>query len=198
MLQPVRLILKLLSFIGRIQLRGLGIRLAIILSLGQVKSSLVVLYLSRSSSLVYSVWSSLYIVLYRDCITVTCLFLLTYTPQLHRRVHRLRIVVGLYTLKIASIKSAKSSQYYSYRLIFINLKYPYLRVLNLIQLLISGIDVRSTPYLYFSQPLSTYLLISAILYSVVRSGGKRSYRVRKTSQRVRNDSQKGKDVRTGS
>ena len=146
----MRLSLKPLRFMGRIQLSGLGIRLAIILSLGQVKSSLVVLYLSRSSSLVYSIWSSLYIVLYRDYIIVTRLFLLTYTLQLYRRVHRLRIVVGLHALKIASIKSAKSSQYYSYRSTFINLKYPYLRVLNLIQLLTLGIDVRSTPCLYLS------------------------------------------------
>ena len=137
-------------FIGQVWLSGLGIRLVIILSLGQVKSSLVVLYSSRSSSLVYSIWSSLYIILYRDYIIVTRLFLLTYTPQLYRRVRRLQIVVGLYTLKIASIKSAKSSQYCSHRSTFINLKYPYLRVLNLIQLLTSGIDVRSTPYLYFS------------------------------------------------
>jgi hypothetical protein len=91
-----------------------------------------VLYSSRSSSLVYSIWSSLYIVLYRDYIIVTCLFLLTHTPWLYRRVRRLRIVVGLHALKIASVKSAKSSWYCSYRSTFINLKYPYLRVLNLI------------------------------------------------------------------
>jgi hypothetical protein len=91
-----------------------------------------VLYLSKSSSLVHSVWSFLYIMLYRDCIIVTCLFLLTHTPWLRRRVYKLWIVIGLYALKIASIKSIKSSWYYSYRLMFINLKYPYLRVLNLI------------------------------------------------------------------
>ena len=144
------LILKPLRFIGQIQLNGLGIRLAIILSLGQAKSFLVVLYSSRSSSLVYSIWSSLYIILYRDYIIVTRLFLLTYTPYLYRRVRRLRMVVGLYTLKIASVKSAKSSQYCSYRLSFINLKYPYLRVLNLIQLLTLGIDIRLTPCLHLS------------------------------------------------
>ena len=137
-------------FIGRVWLSRLGIRLAIILSLGQVKSSLVVLYSSRSFFLVYSVQSSLYLILYRDYIIVTRLFLLTYTPQLYRRVHKLRIIVGLYALKIASVKSAKSFQYYSHRSTFINLKYPYLRVLNLIQLLILGIDVRLTPCLYLS------------------------------------------------
>ena len=163
-------------FIGRIQLSRLGIRLVIILSLGQVKSSLVVLYSSRSSSLVYSIQSSLYIILYRDYIIVTYLFLLTYTPQLYRRVYRLWIVVGLYALKIASVKSIKSSWYYSYRSTFINLKYLYLRVLNLMQLLILGIDVRLTPCLYFSWPLLTCLLISAILYSIVRSRGRRSYK----------------------
>jgi len=79
-LWPVRSILKLLRFIGRIWLRGSGIRPAIILSLEEAKSSLVVLYLSRISFLVHSVWSSLYIVLYKDRVTVTYLFLLTHIP----------------------------------------------------------------------------------------------------------------------
>jgi len=79
MLWLVRSIPKLLRFIGRIWLRGLGIRPAIILSLEEVKSSLVVLYLSRISSLVHSVRSSLYIVLYKDRVIVTRLFLLTHT-----------------------------------------------------------------------------------------------------------------------
>ena len=153
---------------GRIWLNRSGIRLALTLSLGQAKSSLVMLYLSKSSSLVYSVWFSLCIVLYRDYTTVTCLFLLTYTPCLCRRVYRLQIVVGLYALKIASIKSAKSSQYYSYRSTFISLKYLYSRTLNLMQLLTSVIDVRLTLYLYFSWPSLTYFLKSAILYSIVQ------------------------------
>ena len=143
-----KLILKLLRFIGQIQLSGLGIRLVIILSLEEVKSSLVSQNWSRISSLVYFIQSFSYIILYKDCIIVTRLFLLTYTPQLYKSVYRLQIVVGLYTLKIASIKSIKSSQYCSYRSIFINLKYLYLRVLNLIQSLTLVIDVRSTPYLY--------------------------------------------------
>ena len=135
---------------GRIQLSGLGIRPAIIFSLEEVKSSLVSWNQSRISSLVHFIQSFLCIVLYKDYTIVTRLFLLTYTPQLHKRVYRLQIVVGLHTLKIASIKSAKSSQYCSYRSTFINLKYPYLRVLNLIQLLTLGIDVRLTPCLYLS------------------------------------------------
>src|SRR6266576_6311572 len=99
MLWSVRLILKLLGFIGRIWLRGLGIRPAIILSLEEAKSSLVVLYSSRISSLVHSIRSSLYIILYKDRIIVTYLFLLTYTPYLRKRVSRLWIVVGLHSLK---------------------------------------------------------------------------------------------------
>ena len=155
---------------GRVQLSRLGIMPVIILSLKQAKSSLVVLYSSKSFSLVYSVWSSLYIILYRDCVTVTYLFLLTHIPCLCRRVYRLRIVVGLYALKIAFIKSIKSSQYYSHRSTFINLKYPYLKVLNLIQLLTLGIDIKLTPYLHFSWPSSTCSLMSAILYSVIYGG----------------------------
>jgi len=42
-LWPVRLIPKLLGFVGRIWLSGLGIRLAILLSLEEAKSSLVAL-----------------------------------------------------------------------------------------------------------------------------------------------------------
>jgi len=132
MLWPIRLILKLLRFIGRIWLRGLGIRPAIILSLEEVKSSLVFWNWSRISSLVYSVWSFLYIVLYKDCVTVTCLFLLTYTPWLRKRVYSLRMVIGLQALKIASVKSIKSSWYCSHRLLFISLKCLYLRILKLI------------------------------------------------------------------
>ena len=144
----------------------LGIRLAILLSLGEVKSLFLVLTQSRISSLVHSVWSSLYIVLYKDRAIVTYLSLLTYTPQLHKRVYRLRIVTGLQALKIASVKSVKSSWYCSYRSSFISLKCLYLRILKLIQSLMSFIDVRSTPQLYFFWPSLTYLLISAILYSI--------------------------------
>jgi len=61
----------------------------IILSLEEVKSFLIMLYLSRISSLVYSVRSSLCIVLYKDRAIVTYLFLLTYTPWLRKRVRRL-------------------------------------------------------------------------------------------------------------
>ena len=149
MLQPVQLILKLLGFIGRIQLSGLGIRLAILLSLEEVNSSFTSQYQSRISSLVYSVWSFLYIILYKDYIIVTYLFLLTYIPQLYKRVYSLQIVVGLQALKIASVKSVKSSQYCSHISLFISLKYLYLRILKLIQLLTPSIDVRSTPYLHF-------------------------------------------------
>ena len=134
---------------GRIQLSGLGIRLAIILSLEEVKSSLVSWNWSRISSLVYSVWSSLYIILYKDRIIVTRLSLLTYTPQLRKRVYSLRMVIGLQALRIASVKSAKSSQYYSHRLLFISLKCLYLRILKLMQSLTSFVDVTSTPCLHF-------------------------------------------------
>jgi len=51
-----------------------------LLSLGEVKSLLVALTWSRISSLVHSVWSSSYIVLYKDRVTVTCLSFLTHTP----------------------------------------------------------------------------------------------------------------------
>ncbi len=67
----------------------------IILSLEEVKSSLVVLNWSRISSLVYSVWSSLCIVLYKDCVIVTCLSLLTYILWLYKRVCSLWMVIGL-------------------------------------------------------------------------------------------------------
>ena len=145
----MRLSLKPLRFIGRIQLSGLGIRLAIILSLEEVKSSLVSWNWSRISSLVYSVQSFLYIILYKDYIIVTRLFLLTYIPQLRKRVYSLRMVIGLQALRIASVKSVKSSQYCSYRSLFMSLKCLYLRILKLIQSLTSFIDVTSTPYLYF-------------------------------------------------
>src|SRR6266568_9543146 len=102
-------ILKLLRFVGRIWLNGSGIRLVITLSLEEVKSSLIVLNWSRISSLVYSVWSSLCIVLYKDHVTVICLSLLTHIFWSCKRVYRLRIIVGLQALKIAFVKSAKSS-----------------------------------------------------------------------------------------
>jgi len=104
----------------------------IILSLEEVKSSLVSWNWSRISSLVYSVWSFLCIVLYKDCAIVTRLFLLTHTPWLRKWVRSLRMVVGLQALKIASVKSAKSSWYCSHRSLFISLKYLYLRILKLI------------------------------------------------------------------
>jgi len=53
------------------------IRLEILLSLKEAKNPLVLMW-SRTSSLVYSVWSSSYSVSYKDCAMVTCL--LTYTP----------------------------------------------------------------------------------------------------------------------
>ena len=134
---------------GRIWLSGLGIRPAIILSLEEVKSSLVSQNWFRISSLVYSIQSFSYIMLYKDCVIVTCLFLLTYTPQLRKRVYSLQIVIGLQALKIASVKSIKSSQYCSYRLLFISLKYLYLRILKLMQLLTLFVDVTLTPYLHF-------------------------------------------------
>ena len=120
-LQSVRLILRLLRSIGRIQLSILGIRLVILLSLGEVKSLLVALTQSKISSLVYSVWSSSHSILYRARVIVTYLSLLTYIPQLRRKVCRLQITKSLQALKVASVKSAKSSQYYSYRLLFIKL-----------------------------------------------------------------------------
>src|SRR6266702_4890420 len=76
---PVRSILKPLGSIGRIWLNGLGIRLEILLSLKQAKSPLVLMW-SKICSLVYSVWSSLQSVLYRDYTIVTRLSFLTYTP----------------------------------------------------------------------------------------------------------------------
>jgi hypothetical protein len=79
-LWPVRLILKLLGFVGRIWLSRLGIRLVMLLSLGEVERLFVALTWSRIFSLVYSVWSSSCIVLYKDRIIVTCLSFLTYIP----------------------------------------------------------------------------------------------------------------------
>ena len=142
-------ILRSLGFIGRIQLSILGIRLAILLSLGEVKSLFLALTQSRISSLVYSIQSSLCIVLYKDCIIMTYLFLSTHTPWSRRRVCRLQIVAGLQALKIAFIKSAKSSQYCSYRSLSISSKCLYLRILKLIQSSISFVDITSTPYLHF-------------------------------------------------
>ena len=143
-LQPIKLILKPLQFIGRIQLNGLGIRLKILLSLKQVKSPLVLIQ-SKIYSLVYFIWLSLYRVLYRDHTIVTYLSFLIYTPQLQKRVYRLQIAIRLLALKIASVKSVKSSLYCSYRPLFINLQQPYLRILKLIQLLTPSADLRSTP-----------------------------------------------------
>jgi hypothetical protein len=56
------------------------IRLKILLSLEEAKSSLVVLIWSRICSLVHSVWSSLHSVLYRDRAIVTRLSFSTHTP----------------------------------------------------------------------------------------------------------------------
>src|SRR6266700_4542762 len=99
----------------------LGIRPAILLSLGEVKSLFLALAWSRISSLVHSIWSSLYIILYNNRATVTYLSLLTHTPWLCRRVYRLQIVTVLQALEMASVKSTKSSWYYSYRLLSISL-----------------------------------------------------------------------------
>jgi len=74
---------------GRIWLSRLGIRPAIILSLEEVKSFLVSWNWSRISSLVYSIWSFLCIMLYKDYAIVTRLFLLTYTPWSRKRVRSL-------------------------------------------------------------------------------------------------------------
>ena len=79
-LWPVRLIPKLLRFVGQIWLSMLGIRLAILLSLEEVRSLLVSLAWSRIYSLVHSIRSSLYNMLYRDRVIVTYFSFLTYTP----------------------------------------------------------------------------------------------------------------------
>jgi len=79
-LWPIRLILKLLGFIEQIWLSRLGIRPAILLSLGEVKRLFIALTWSRIFSLVHSIWSSSCIVLYKDHIIVTCLSFLTHTP----------------------------------------------------------------------------------------------------------------------
>jgi len=55
------------------------IRLEILLSLNEAKNLLVLIW-SRISSLVYSVWLSLYSISYKDYIIVTRLSFLTYTP----------------------------------------------------------------------------------------------------------------------
>jgi hypothetical protein len=61
---------------GFVYIKG-PIRLEILLRLKEVKNSLVLIW-SRISSLVYSVWSSLYSISYKDCAIVTRL--LTHTP----------------------------------------------------------------------------------------------------------------------
>ena len=62
------------------------IKLEILLSLNEVKNPLVLMWFRISFS-VYSIWSFLYSILYKDYIIVTCL--LTYTPWLCKRVYRL-------------------------------------------------------------------------------------------------------------
>jgi len=79
-LWPVRSILKLLRFIGQIWLSRLGIRPAMPLSLGEAKRLFIALTWSRIFSLVYSVWSSSCIVLYKDRVIVTRLSFLTHIP----------------------------------------------------------------------------------------------------------------------
>ena len=61
---------------GYIYIFGL-IRLEILLRLKAVKNLLVLMW-SRISFLVYSVWSSLHSILYKDCVIVT--YLLIYMP----------------------------------------------------------------------------------------------------------------------
>jgi hypothetical protein len=61
---------------GFVYIKG-PIRLEILLRLKEVKNSLVLIW-SRISSLVYSVWSSLYSISYKDYAIVTRL--LTHTP----------------------------------------------------------------------------------------------------------------------
>jgi len=51
-----------------------------LLSLGEAERLLVALTWFRIFSLVYSVWSSFYIMLYKDRAIVTYLSFLTYTP----------------------------------------------------------------------------------------------------------------------
>ena len=80
MLWPVRLIPKLLRFIERIWLSRLSIRPVILLSLGEAERLFMALTQFRIFSLVYSIWSSSYIMLYKDRATVTCLSFLTHTP----------------------------------------------------------------------------------------------------------------------
>ena len=131
MLWPMRSILKPPQSIAWICLSGLGIRLAILLSLKELKGLLSLIY-SQISSLLYSIRSSSYSILQRDYVIVIYLSLTVYTLYLQRRFHSLQIAIRLLALKIASIKSAKSSLYCSYKLLFSSLKYLYLRVLNLI------------------------------------------------------------------
>ena len=70
-------------------------------------------------SLLYLVF--LISILYKDYIIVTRLSFLTYTPQLRRRVYRLQRAISLQALKTASVKSTKSSLYYSHISLFIKL-----------------------------------------------------------------------------
>ena len=149
MLWPIRLILRLSQSIAWICLSRSNIRPVILLSLKELKSLLFLIY-SQIFSLLYSIRSFSYNILQRDCAIVIYLSLIVYMPCLQRRFYSLQIAIRLLALKIASIKSVKSSLYYFYKLLFLSLKYLYLRVLNLIQLLTSLIDLRSTPQLYFS------------------------------------------------
>ena len=149
MLWPVRSILKPPWSIAWICLSRSAMRPAILLSLKELKSPLSLIY-SQISSLLYSIRSSSCNILQRDCVIVICLSLTVYTPYLRRRFRSLRIAMRLLALKIASVKSVKSSLYCSYKSSFSSLKYLYSRVLNLIQLLTSLIDSRSTPQLHFS------------------------------------------------
>ena len=73
------LVLKPLRSVGRIWLNGLSIRPEILLSLNKAKSLLNLIW-SKICSLVHSVGSSLYSVLYKDRAIVTRLSFLTYTP----------------------------------------------------------------------------------------------------------------------
>jgi hypothetical protein len=52
--------------------------------------------------------------------------------------------IRLQVLKISFIKSVKSSLYCFYRSLFMNLKYLYSRVLNLIYLLVFSADIKLT------------------------------------------------------
>ena len=79
-LWPIRLIPKSLGFIRQIWLSMSGIRLVILLSLGETKNLLMALTWSKISSIVYSVWSFLHSILYKDYTIIAHLSILTYTP----------------------------------------------------------------------------------------------------------------------